>query len=315
MRSELLRDPLPYLTLFFVHVIWAINTVVAKATMQQIPVMSLLFLRFAISALILSPFIISYLRKQKSFPTKHIKTVFLTGLCMIVINNALGYTGLQYTTAINASVLGLFLPLTSVVFAWWLLKERISRINLIGILVGFTGALVIIGIPIFSLHTVSQQLLGNILIILSGISVVIGFGLSKEMVRLYPPLFLTGVSFLIGAVAFFPAAIFDYYKNPEWISQVTTNGVLGMLFVAIFATAIAYVLTVWSLETTNLTQANIFHYVEPGITAAIAIPFLGESLSSTFLIGTVFVVLGVYWGTLGKPEHHHHLHPHKAYHI
>lgn len=312
MRSEILKDPLPYLALFLCHVIWAVNTVVAKATMQEVPVMSLLFLRFLIGALLLSPFLINHIKKQNSFPKTHIKTVFFAGLFMIVINNALGYTGLTYTTAINASVLGLFLPLFSVIFGWWLLKEHLYKINLIGLLFGLTGGFVIIGMPIFSYQAFSQQMLGNILTVLGGIAVVIGFGLSKEMTRIYPPLFLTAVSFSIGAIAFFPAAILDYSKNPGWVASLTTNGILGILYVAVFATAIAYLLTVWALETTKLSQVSLFHYIEPGITAVIAIPFLGESISSAFLIGTIFVVLGVYWGTLGKQVHNHH---HKAHHL
>src|SRR3989344_6328032 len=188
MKSELLKNPLPYFVLFLCHLIWAVNTVIAKITLFQVPVMSLLFIRFLIASLILLPFLLRSQKRLHHIEKKHVPLLVLTGVFMIVFNNALGYSGLSLTTAIDASILGLFIPLISVLFGWWILKEKIYRINLVGILFGFTGAVIIIGLPfIFGNVLTSERVLGNLLIVVSGICVVIGFGLSKELVRIYPP--------------------------------------------------------------------------------------------------------------------------------
>lgn len=313
MKSLLLKNPLPYFVLFVCNAIWAINTVVVKITLEQVPVMSLLFIRFAIAALIFSPFLIRFFLQHNVIKKDHFFIVFLTGVFMIVLNNALGYVGLKYTKTIDFAILGLSLPIISVLFGWWFFRERIYKINFIGILFGLTGALVIIGIPFLSLDNLSSQLIGNLMVIGSGICVLIGFSFSKKATQYYPTMILTVISFFIGAAIFFFPAFLEYQKDPQWILHLSTISVLGLVFNTLFATALAYFLYVWGLKQTKLSQAQLFNYIQPGITAALAVPILGETLSPVFLIGSVLIIVGVYWGTLGKPEHHHF--SHKSHHI
>ncbi len=304
MRSQIVKDPLPYVAIFSAHVIWAVNSVVAKITIQEIPVMSLQFAKFSIAFLLLSPFLFSYFKKH-TFHKKHLTLLLLTTLCMITINNALGYTGLLYTGAIESSLLGLFLPLTSIVIGWLFFKEKIFRINLVGMLIGFTGACIVLGLPFLLAGSIAtSKLIGDILVLLSGIAVVLGFMFSKELVKTYPPLVIATLTFGIGAISFFLPSIVEYKIDPGWISKVGTGGIMGFLYIVFLATTVGYLLLVWAVKRANVSQANLFHYIEPAVTATVAIPLLGESISPSFLIGAVLVVAGVYFGTMGKSIHH-----------
>lgn len=312
MSSQVLSKPLPYLALFAAHLIWGLNFVVAKVTLGEIPSTSLAFLRFSIAFLLILPFLIALKKEHKQIKLEHLPKLIGIGLLMVAFTILLFFEGLKRTTAINASVLSMCIPILSVIGGWWFLKEKIYSINLIGILIGFAGAVVVVGLPILFTGNIDPTiLLGNILILLSGVSFVAGAILSKQMLKSYPALFITGFSFFIGALVFLVPAIFEYVNNPSWINNVSVLGILGLTFMVLLSSISAFFLLNWGLAKTNIVQSNLFQYIEPAIAATIAVPLLGERISFSFIIGTCLIILGMYWGSLGKEGHNH---PHLKHH-
>ncbi len=311
MSSEIFKKPLPYLALLIAHLIWGANFVVAKISLEQIPVMSLGFLRFALAFLLIAPFLITLPKEERKIKIEHLPRLFLVGVFMISINIVFFYEGMLKTSAINASVLSMSIPIISVIGGWWFLKEKIYLTNLVGIVLGLIGAVTIIGLPLLIVDGLNKSMmLGNLLILLSSASFVIGSILSKDLLKIYSPLVTTAFAFLVGAITFFIPAIFDYIQNPSWVLNLNVLGVLGLLYITILSSIVAFFLMVWGLSKTNVIQANLFQYIEPAIAATLAVPILGERISYSFIVGTCLVVLGTYWGSFGKPHHHHPHHKH-----
>lgn len=311
MKSALFSKPLPYLALLAAHVIWGINFVVAKITLQEFPPQSLAFLRFFFACILISPFFFAHI--QKGLPKKlrlHLDTQDLpklvaVGIFIIVFNITFFFEGIKRTTAINASVLTLIIPILSVTFGWVFLKEKVYFFNVLGIISGLIGALIIIGLPQIFLGNYSPQvLLGNIFIILASLAWVVGAIFSREMLKKYPSILVTGFAFLVGLVIFFIPAVLEYLKNPNWISQISALGVIGLTYMVLLSSISAYFLFEWGLSKTSLTVADLFQYVEPFVAAGVAILVLGERISFSFVVGASLIALGVYWGTFAKEAHH-----------
>ena len=127
----------------------------------------------------------------------------------------------------------------------------------------------------------------------------------RKMLKIYPPLVITAFTFLIAALVFFIPASLEYISNPEWVLGVSVLGVMGFFYIAVFSSIIAYFLILYGLSRIEISHANLFQFVEPAVAATLAVPLLGERISFSFIIATCLIVLGVYWGTLGKQEHHH----------
>ena len=121
---------------------------------------------------------------------------------------------------------------------------------------------------------------------------------------------LTAIVFFVGFITFAIPAINEFMVNPTWLAKLTILGILALLYITILSSISAYFLFSWGLQKLDVFKANLFTYIEPAVAATLAVPFLGERISYSFIIGTVLVVLGVYWGTLGKVDHHHPLHKH-----
>lgn len=285
---------------------------VAKVTLQEFPVYSLAFLRFALASLFLAPFFLTNTKKVK-IHKKDIPKLTLIGVLMITLNIAFFFTGIQKTTAINASMLTLIIPMLSVLLGWWFLKEKVYLINLAGIFAGLMGALIIIGVPRALFGDVSiQSLTGNFLIILASVVWVAGAIISRQMLQKYSSLTVVAFAFLVGMITFFPLAAFEYLENPGWTTRVSLLGILGLLYMTMLSSVSAYFLFEWGLAKTSVMIADLFQYIEPFVATTLAVLILSESLSVDFGIGAVLIAIGVYLGTFAKEAHHRH---HKAHRI
>ncbi|TSC86880.1 MAG: Uncharacterized protein G01um10147_755 [Microgenomates group bacterium Gr01-1014_7] len=312
MSSQIITKPLPYIALILAHLIWGINFVVAKVTLQEFPPMSLALLRFALASLFLAPFFFAQTKKIK-IDKKDLPALIAVGVFIITLNIAFFFEGIKRTTAIDASVLTLIIPILSVIIGWLYFKEKIYLVNLAGVAAAFLGALIIIGLPQFFTGTYStQMLLGNILIILASISWVIGAVISKKVLTKYPSLVVTAIAFMVGTVAMLVPAGLEYIKNPSWPGQITILGLMGLTYMTLLSSISAYFLFEWGLSKTTITAADLFQYIEPFIAAFLAVTILGEQLSTSFLTGAFLITIGVFLGTLAKAIHRRH---HKAHRV
>jgi drug/metabolite transporter (DMT)-like permease len=311
LNSEIYKKPIFYLAIIGAHLIWGANYVFAKITLQEIPLMSLGFLRYGLACLLITPFLFSLAPKDIRIKFEHLPKLILGGLLVACVNIAFFYMGLNRTTAIDASVLELSIPVISVIGGWWFLKEKIYTANLVGIIISLLGALSVIGIPLLLVgNFTSKQLVGNFLIIASSISFVAGSMILKKMLKIYSPLVITAITFLTATIAFSIPALIEYIQNPNWVLKVSILGIFGLIYITVLSSICAYFLLLWGLNKIPISHANMIQYLEPAVAATLAVPLLGERISFSFIIGTCLIVLGVYWGTLGKDDHHHPHHKH-----
>lgn len=306
MSSQLLIKPLPYLALLLAHIIWGGNFVVAKVTLQEFPPLTLAFLRFAFASLLIAPFLWAETKKVK-IDKQDFPKLILIGVLIITLNITFFFEGIIRTTAINASILTLIIPLLSVLVGWKFLKEKTNTFNVLGIVVGLIGALIVIEVPqfffgIFSIH----ELMGNFLIILASITWVIGSVFSRQMLQKYPSLIVTGIAFLVGTITFFLPAANEYFTQPGWPEQITYLGLLGLLYMILLSSISAYFLFEWGLAKTSISKAHLLQYTEPFVTVVFAFFLLNESITIPFLVGSSLILTGVYLGTLYARPHHHH---------
>lgn len=305
-RSFLIKS-LPYLAIITAHSIWGIHFVVAKLTLQEIPPMSLAFLRFVLAFILLSPFLILESKKLK-IAKEDLPKLIAVGVFMVTLNISFFFEGLTRTTATSASVLTMTVPVLSVLLGWWFLKEKVYVVNLAGLSLGFIGTVLTIGLPliILGLQSANEILLGNFLIIIASICWVIGAIISKDMLKKYSTLLVTAIIFLVGILTFFIPAVSEYLKNPSWTGQVTYLGLAGLFFIAAASSVSAYFLFEWGLSKLGVIKADLFQYIEPIVATTLAVILLNEKLRFSFVIGALLIALGVYWATLAKESHKHH---------
>lgn len=337
MSSSIVKKAWPYTAIILAHSIWGVSFIIAKLTLQEIPPMTLAFFRFSLASLLMLPFLIisneppwtnfckliNFSPKIKTSAKtnldkmegktenfilkKDIPRIVLVGILMVGLNIALFFTGLERTSVISASVLTLVIPVLSVILGWSILREKIYVVNIFGVLAGLFGALAVLGVPLIPINAgfSTEEMVGNFLIILSSVSWVVGALFSKQLLQKYSTLSITFMVFAIGALIFLIPAVNEYLQNPLWSQQVTFLGLFGIAYLVLASSISAYFLFQWGLDQLGVTKADFFQYLEPLIAIGLGIMFLGETIRFSFVIGTILIVLGVYWSTLAKESHKH----------
>ncbi len=295
---------LPYLALLVAHIIWGTNYVVAKITLQEFPPMSLAFARFCLAFILLVPFLV-FERKKLAIKAQDLPKLFGVGMLITTLNIAFVYQGILRTSVTNASGIMMIVPALSVLIGWLILKEHVFTINVTGLIAGLLGTVILSGLPLFLLGISDPQVfLGNLFMILAALSWVVGLFFSKQLHAKYSSLAITAVAFLVAIICFAPPALLDYLENPQWINHVSIVGLAGLLYIALMSSVVGYFLIEWSVGKMPVSRAALFQYVEPFIATTLGVSILGDRISYSFIVGAILIGLGVYWGTLGKEEHH-----------
>ena len=138
------RSVSPYLLLTLTPLFWAGNWIVGRGLYTKIPPMTMTFYRWFFALLILAPFALPHVRRDWQLIRRNWRALLPLGIVGIGTHNALTYLGLNYTTAINGVMLNSFIPVMIIALSWIVLRERLSPLQLGGVVLSLCGVLVIL---------------------------------------------------------------------------------------------------------------------------------------------------------------------------
>ncbi len=269
---------------------WGPAPVVSKIALAEIPQLSFAFLSRFIAVLIL---VIAFLPKGYfKINKKDFWWFVLAGLTGTTLNFSFFLYGVVLTTAMNAQVIFTTAPIITAIFAIFILKEKINKIQIFAVILGFLGAVIIAAKDFFG-NSHSGSLLGDFLIFLSALSWVFYILLSKKLSKKYSPITITAYSFLVSSVIFAPLAVTEnIYGGSAWLNHLNFVGIFGILYQGIFASVIAFSAYQIGLKLTSAFAAGVVLYLNPVVTTIIAVYVLHEKISGAFIVGALFIIVG-----------------------
>lgn len=224
--------------------------------------------------------------KRKEWPL-----FILCALCAIALNQMFFIKGLSYTFAIHASLLTLITPILIMILAAITLKERLTSFKIIGLIMGVSGAGLLISFRENGLPG-DHILLGDTLVILSSIAYTFYFILVKGLMEKYAPIMVTRMIFTFGFFMILPVCIPEF-SAISWSSFSGLEWVL-LFIIVIPGTFLAYIFNVYGIKILDASTAGAYIYSQPIFAAIIAIISLGESLNLYKILAGVLIFLGVY---------------------
>jgi drug/metabolite transporter (DMT)-like permease len=220
------------------------------------------------------------------------KTFILCAIFGVAANQLLFFKGLSLTSPIHGSLMMLLTPILVSVLAAFMLREKFSKLNLIGLVLGVTGAtiLVILG---GKDKVASNPLLGDFFILLNASSYAIYLVIAKPLMHKYRPIIVIRWVFLLGSIIVFPFGIQDFLAI-EWM-QFSTMNFLSVVFIVVCVTFFTYLWNIYALKILSPATAGAYIYLQPLFAAIIAIVFLGEQASMIKLLSGILIFTGVYF--------------------
>jgi drug/metabolite transporter (DMT)-like permease len=188
-----------YLLLSLTALFWAGNFVLGRGVHEYIPPIALAWTRWCLATLIIVPFAIPHLKRDWPVIRANLPILLFFGIIGVGAFNTLSYTGLNYTTALNALVLQSSGPILIVLMSFFIFGDRISPRQALGITCSFTGVLVMVARGDFSVLAGFELNRGDLLL-LAALGL---WGLYTAYLRKRPAihwLSFTATTFLIGAL-------------------------------------------------------------------------------------------------------------------
>ena len=172
------------------------------------------------------------------------------------------------------------------------LREKITLIRTIGILLGFSGAL---GLIIFGSETRQDAPnipMGNLLFIINAASFATYLVLVKPLTAKYHSFTLMKWLFLIGVMMNLPFTISEF-NDVAW-TTLPYHVIWKMLFVVVGTTFLTYLLNVFALKTLKASTLSSFIYLQPLLAISYALAMGADTLNPVKIIAAILVLLGVY---------------------
>jgi len=218
----------------------------------------------------------------------------LCGLFGVAINQLLFFKGLSITTPINASIIMTSNPILVLIAASVMLRERITWIKIIGIVLGLSGAISLIFFKngINNISFGSDSLLGDALIFINAASYGVYLVIVKPLMQRYKPITVIKWVFLFGFLFVLPVG-FEEFTQIQW-KELPVFIWLEILFVVVFTTFFAYLLNVNALKKVSPSVVSIYIYLQPLLATAFAISLGKDSLDVLKVVAASLIFAGVF---------------------
>ncbi len=287
-------------------IIWSVSGIAIKHALIVLPPFTMIIMRFVPSVLLM--LVIGLLcRKNPLFGLQKLEwqdlpLFLIAGFCqpfLYYLLETFTYDALNSPTI--AETLLSTSPLLSPIFAAFLLRERVTKNNVIGIIISTAGvfALSLIGSTNYSIG----DYWGILLAFAAVSAAVIDSIMMRKVPMRYSSLSFIFYAQVVSLLFFIP--IWCWKEGPQVLqsldwSQLSTfhsplsTAVLCTAYLTVFASVIAFILFCYALRQVGVTQANAFNNIRPAFTALWMFLFFGEHLPYGKWLGMILIIVGLF---------------------
>lgn len=284
-----------HLTLLLVQLSFGGFHVVAKALLSHLSPLAMAAIRVGVATPILLA--LAWHRDRVLPGRRDLPVLALLGGLGVFANQLLFITGLKHTTATNAAILMLSVPVFATAAASVLGIERVSAGRLLGIALSIAGALVLVNPLHFS--TDPQTARGNLLILCNGLCYALFLVLQRPVLTRLPWRTVIAWSFLFGGLGVLAVATPALAALQP--SQISAGTWLGLVYILAFPTVFAYAASTWAIRRSSPALVAAYTTLQPLVAAALAVAFLGERFGWAEGLGFVLILGGLWLVTVAAP--------------
>lgn len=286
------KNMLIYLLVFIIMVLWGLNIVILKLLVTELPPATMTAFRVMIAGVTTLCILILTRSFRRMTKQEWIYTLLGT-LFGVVLHHSLLAISLTMIDASSAALILALVPLTTVILAIFFLGEKLTGARLLGIFLALIGVFFIQGESFTSFHFS----LGEVLIFTSMLVQAISFIFIKKATATIDSKQITTMMFLTGSIGL---VILSFIIEPGSFSQMfTASPFIYVLFIfsGMVVTGFGYIIYNSAIQQIGAGQTVIFNNFVPFFGVVFSVIFLNEMITASQVIGFIFVVIGVLFGT------------------
>lgn len=284
--------------------IWAGAGIAVKQALLLVSPLTLIVLRFSLAVVLMLIIGLIFRNNQiiglQRLDPKHLPLFLLGGLLQPFLYFIFEtYTYQSFTSPTIAEALLSTQPILAPIFAFVLLREQVTRYNIIGILISTAGMLLLL------LTGADNFTLGNpwgVLLAILTVSCSVGYSVVLRRIPThYSSLTIVFYVQTISLILFYllwgggqlihPTPIFNI---DDLCPQNAAKPILSIVYLALFASVAAFILFCFTVRYIGVTRANIFNNIRPVFTAVLMFIIFSEQLPISKWIGIVVIIIGLF---------------------
>ena len=274
-----------------VSVLWGIPYLFIKLAVEDLSPVMVAWGRIAVAFAILLPYAIH--KGALRGLGRHWKPLLIYSVVEIVLPWPLIGFGEQRVTSGLAAILIAAVPLVVALMALRIdPEERAEGTRLIGLLVGFAGVVVLLGLDVAGRP---GELLGALAILLAAVGYAAGPMIIKHRLGTMDPLgpvtASMGISALILAAPAFASAPTE---------MPSSDTIVSVLVLGLACSALAFLLFFALIAEVGPGRATVITYVNPVVAVALGVTLLGEGLGPSAVAGLLLILAGSWLSTGGR---------------
>ncbi|MBW3570101.1 MAG: DMT family transporter [Gemmatimonadetes bacterium] len=279
-----MRSPKVLLALLLVQVLFATLPVAVKVALRDLSSPALALLRVTGAAALF--FVLHRLIvRERVHSLRDYGLLAVYSLFGVIANQLLYITALTLTTATAAQTLVAAGPAMTLLVAIVLRKEIATRAKWLGIALAGSGALMLVGAGVHE-----GSVAGNLLALCNVASYSIYLVISRGLLKRYNALTVITWVFAFGVVGMLPWGLLPAIRETGGVAPATWA---ALAYIVVGPTVAAYYLNLWASRRVEASLVSTFVYLQPVMTAMLAVPLLHERISWTMLPAVALIFAGV----------------------
>lgn len=267
--------------------IWSLNIAVTRYVADYISPVSISFYRWFVAFLILTPFMLPKVWKQRAVIGKDLGKLAVLSAFGMVLYQGLSYTAAHYTTATNMGIVNAFVPVFTIFISYLILKDVPNRFAIFGSLLSFAGLIYVMSQGhISSLFEQGGHWGDAVMVFAVGFYAFYGVFLKKWQLKL--PL-LTSLYVQIGFALLYHVPFLLWFG----LDGIDADNAASVLYAGVFPSLIAPLLWMVAVQAIGPNRTSIFMNLMPVFTAIIASLWLSEHWTIYHTIGGVMILVGI----------------------
>lgn len=267
--------------------IWSLNIAVTRYVADYISPVSISFYRWFVAFLILTPFMLPKVWKQRAVIGKDLGKLAVLSAFGMVLYQGLSYTAAHYTTATNMGIVNAFVPVFTIFISYLILKDVPNRFAIFGSLLSFAGLIYVMSQGhISSLFEQGGHWGDAVMVVAVSFYAFYGVFLKKWQLKL--PL-LTSLYVQIGFALLYHVPFLLWFG----LDGINADNAASVLYAGVFPSLIAPLLWMVAVQAIGPNRTSIFMNLMPVFTAIIASLWLSEHWTIYHTIGGMMILVGI----------------------
>ncbi|NLO97899.1 MAG: DMT family transporter [Peptococcaceae bacterium] len=295
-----------YIYIIVTAVLFSSMEIALKMVAPDFNPVQLTFGRFFVGALILLPLAHKNLHSRNKFLNSgDIKFFVLTGFICVVVSMTFFQLSILYCQASIVAILFSCNPVFVVPLAFFILNEKVTKLNIISLIVCMVGMTFILN-P-FQFEAGDNRPIGIFFIIIAAVTFALYSVIGKSRSKQFGGLVTTAYSFLFGSLEMLILILLSHInivanklqtigldifaEVPLW-QGITWQTLPYVIYISIFVTGLGYTCYFLAMEKTSAVTASVVFFIKPALAPVLAYFLIQESIKLNTLAGIIFILAG-----------------------